>query len=152
MYNSQTFKSVVSVRLCDCHNIDEYILNELQKLEGSCMDAGFVKRESIKLISRSIGVTNAINSSGDIYFDVVFSADIFNPQPGETVEVIVEKVNKLGVLAHGVNKLPICVIIARQHHNDTFKECNEKEKIQCEIVGSRFNMYDKEIQVIGKFI
>lgn len=152
MFHSQTFKSVRSVNLRECHDIDKYITKELQKIEGSCIDAGFVKKGSVKLITRSIGTTHSINSNGDIYYDVVFSADIFNPRCGEVVPCVVEKVNKLGILAHGDKELPICVIIARQHHNESFRDCTEKEKIECEVIGSRFNMYDREIQVIGKII
>tara|TARA_B110000881_G_scaffold159702_1_gene142675 strand:+ start:614 stop:1069 length:456 start_codon:yes stop_codon:yes gene_type:complete len=151
MYQSQNFRSIISVNLKDCNDIDESILNQLRLLEGSCISAGFVKHESIKLISRSIGSTNAMNASGDIYFNVIFSGDVYNPVVGQKVKCKVDKINKLGILAYG-EKLPVCVLIARQHHENMFRKCTENEMIECEVVGKRFKLKDTEIQVIGKFI
>ena len=151
MYTHQTFKTVVAVNLRECSKIDDLILRDVKKIEGSCINVGFVKKGSVQVISRSIGTTHAINTSGDIYFDVVFSAEIFNPLVGQTLNCVVDKVNKLGVMAYGIDDIPVCVIIARQHHENTFRECSEREEIECEVVGSRFNINDREIQVIGKF-
>jgi len=152
MFTNQIFQSVVAVNLRNCAEIDENILREIRQIEGYCISCGYVKPGSVSLISRSIGTTNTVNNSGNIYYNVVFSADIFKPFVGQKLNCIVDKINKLGVMAYGDNNLPICVIIARQHHEDSFKECQEKEHIQCEVVGSRFNVNDKEIQIIGKFM
>lgn len=152
MFTNQIFQSVIAVNLRNCAEIDENILRQIQQIEGYCISSGYVKPGSVSLISRSIGTTNTVNNSGDIYYNVVFSADIFKPFVGQKLNCIVDKINKLGVMAYGDNDLPICVVIARQHHEDSFKECKEKEHIQCEVVGSRFNVNDKEIQIIGKFL
>lgn len=152
MFTTQTFKSVIAVNLKDCTSIDEEIMRSVKRIEGTCITIGYVKPDSVKLISRSIGSTHAMNSSGDIYFDVVCSAEIFNPRVGDNLSCVVEKVNKLGVMATGTNDIPVCVIIARQHHADSFRECNPDDIIKCEVVGSRFKIKDREIQVIGKFV
>ena len=152
MFTTQTFQSVIAVNLKDCTSIEEAIQRSIKRIEGSCISIGYVKPGSVELISRSIGSTHAINSSGDIYFDVVCSAEIFNPRVGDNISCVVEKVNKLGVMAKGEDDLPVCVIIARQHHADSFQECNPDDVIKCEVIGSRFKVKDREIQVIGKFV
>ena len=150
MFHSQVFKTSIAVSLKNCTSIDETIKREVQRIEGTCISTGYVKPESVKILSRSIGTTHAINTSGNIYYDVVCSADVFNPRAGDSLSCIVERVNKLGVMAHGTDDLPVCVIIARQHHNDTFRECTPSDVIDCEIIGSRFKIKDREIQVIAK--
>ena len=152
MFTNQIFQTVISVNLRDCVKIDENILREIQQIEGYCISCGYVKPGSVSIVSRSIGKTNTVNNSGDIYYNVVFSADIFKPFVVQKLNCVVEKINKLGLMAYGEQNLPICVIIARQHHEKSFKECKEKEHIQCEVVGSRYNINDKEIQIIGKFL
>jgi DNA-directed RNA polymerase subunit E'/Rpb7 len=150
MFHSQVFKTSVAVGLKNCKSIDDAIKKELQRIEGTCISSGYVKPGSVKILSRSIGTTHAINTSGNIYYDVVCSADIFNPHVGDVISCSVEKVNKLGVMAHGADDLPVCVIIARQHHEDTFRECKPSDVIDCEVIGSRFKIKDREIQVIAK--
>ena len=152
MYNRHTFHSTVAVNLKDCSKIEDSLYTEIKRVEGACVSVGFVKPDSVKLLSRSIGKTQALNSGGDIYYDVVFEADVFNPIVGDTLKCVVNKVNKLGVMAYGVDNIPACVLIARQHHSGTFQTCQENDEIECEIIGSRFNIKDTEIQVLGKFI
>ena len=64
MFHSQVFKTSIAVSLKNCTSIDETIKREVQRIEGTCISTGYVKPESVKILSRSIGTTHAINTSG----------------------------------------------------------------------------------------
>ena len=93
------------------------------------------------------------NNTSEVYYDVVLSAALCNPQIDDVVECRVEKMNKMGILATGTNNIPIRVIIARQHHEEgTFPEnINIGDIIHPVVIGNRFKNKDKIISVLAKF-
>lgn len=155
LFHSMILFTTVSVELRDCHSIDDYILHKLKKYEGKCLTNGYVKRDSIEIISRSLGKTNMYNNLSSIYYHVQFKASILNPQKEEIIPCIVKKQNKMGILAVGQNNIPLRIIIARQHHSDEiwakYHDVNIGDKIKVKVIGSRFSINDRIISVIAKF-
>jgi len=155
LFHDTMINTTISVELRECHSIDDFILQKLKKYEGKCISSGFVKRDSIEIISRTLGKTNIYNNSSSIYYHVQFKASILNPLKDEEITCIVKKQNKMGILAVGENNNPLRIIIARQHHLEEVWEKNynvkKGDKINVVIVGTRFSINDNVISVIAKF-
>ena len=155
LFHTMVLFTTVSVELRDCHSIDDYILHKLKQFDGKCLTNGFIKRDSIDIISRTVGKTNMYNNSSSIYYQVQFKASVLNPQKEELIQCIVKKQNKMGILAVGKNNTPLRIIIARQHHSDELwaNKYNVKtnDEITVKVIGTRFSINDKIISVIAKF-
>lgn len=131
-------------------NINNYIDNYLkEKTEGKCIDEGYVKIDSIKFLKKSVGILLGSKFTGDITYDVAYSATICNPVNGNIIETSVKSINKFGILC---TNGPLKIIIARQlHQNDNdFNDIKENDVIKVEVIGKRFSLNDKEIQIVAK--
>ena len=81
-------------------NIQEHIKNKLvTNLEGKCSKEGYIKKNSVRVLSYSAGVVQANN----IIFDVSFECLICNPCEGQKIKVVVDNITKAGIKANYYN-------------------------------------------------
>ena len=133
-------------------NIEKYILNNLKfNLEGKCIKEGFVLPDSIKIVRRSVGKTYGCDFSGNIVYDIVYSAKICNPAENDIISCVIKNINKLGVLAENG---PLSIIIAKQYHQDKsiFKNIEIGDYINIKVLGKKFELNDFKISVIGQIV
>ena len=129
-------------------NIQASILAQLRaKYEGICVAEGYIQRRSITIVEHSLGRTNLIK--GGLDYTVKFQADVCMPHPGQVFRMPVSLKSKIGVHAE---MTPIKALLPRDLHIGVtdFENVGEKEEIEFEVVGSRFQQGDESIVVLGK--
>jgi DNA-directed RNA polymerase subunit E'/Rpb7 len=134
-------------------NLKEKISKNLSvKLEGKCNGDGFVKSGSVKVTTYS----NGLLTSGDVKYKIVYEAYVCNPVEGHKLECIVNNVTKAGIRASVIDgeDTPLIIFIARDHHyNDSnFLSVKEGDNITVRVVGSRFELNDTYIAIIGELV
>jgi hypothetical protein len=119
------------------------------KYEGICLSEGYVQPKSITVIEHSLGRVNYIK--GGLEYTVKFQADLCMPHPGQVFRMPVVLKSKLGLHAEST---PIKALLPRDLHIglSDFEEVNEKEEIEYEVVGARFQQGDESIVVLGKLL
>jgi len=129
-------------------NLENLIKN---KVEGICIDEGFVKPNSVKLISYSSGELFANN----VAFDIVYECLVANTVESMTFDCIVKSITKVGIRAE-INESvsPFVIFIARDHHfdNELFSKINENDIINVRVLGQRYELNNKFISVIAELI
>lgn len=130
-------------------NLDIYINDYIKKnVEGLCLHEGYVKPETVSVLKKSVGILLGSSFTGDITYDVAYTAQVCNPVIGNVINCKVKFVNKMGVLA---SNGPITVIIGRQFHlNNELDKINRDDNIKVEVVARTFSLNDKEIKVVAK--
>jgi len=129
-------------------NIQASLLAQLRmKYEGVCVAEGFIQRRSITIVEHSLGRTNLIK--GGLDYTVNFQADVCMPHPGQVFRMPVSLKSKIGVHAE---MTPIKALLPRDLHIgiSDFDTIGEKEEIEFEVVGARFQQGDETIVVLGK--
>ena len=119
-------------------NIDEHIIKYLKKkIENLCIDEGFVKEDSVKFLKKSIGMLLGSRFTGDITYEIGYTANICNPVIGNVIDCKVKFINKLGVLG---NNGPITIIVGKQFHtnDDTLSKIKENDIIKVEVIAKKF--------------
>jgi DNA-directed RNA polymerase subunit E'/Rpb7 len=121
--------------------------------EGKCIAQGFIRPNSVKLMTYSSGNVN----SDSIEFQVVFECMICYPMEGMLIECQSKTITKAGIHAEVLDTdgtVPIIVFIARDHHykEKEFSNIKENAKITIRVIGVRFELNDPYISVIGKLI
>jgi len=123
------------------------------KIEGKCIEQGFIRPNSVSVKSYSSGLINSEN----VEFQVVFECNICHPVEGMLIECEVKTVTKAGI--HAVVKtdddvIPVTVFVARDHnYNDSyFGTIKENMKIITRVIGIRYELNDPFICVIGKLV
>ena len=134
-------------------NIQEHIkIKLISNLEGRCSKEGYIKKNSVRVLSYSAGVVQA----NYIMFDVSFECLICNPVEGQKIKCIIDNITKAGIKAnyYKLEERPIVVFITRDHwYNDQtniFKTAKENDEILVKVVGSRFQLNDNSISILAE--
>ena len=129
-------------------NIDDYIKEYFQKkVEGYCINEGYVKPDSINIIQKSIGMILGSRFTGDVTYNIAYTANVCNPVIGNVIDCKVKFINKLGILG---NNGPITIIVGKQFHiNDNeINKINKDDIVKVEVIAKKFSLNDNEINTI----
>jgi DNA-directed RNA polymerase subunit E'/Rpb7 len=151
MKNIITRKIVLPFHLLG-NNVKENIKNMLKnELEGICSKEGYIKKNSINIITYSAGVVESEN----VVFDVIFDCLICKPVEGMTFNCIVKNITKAGIRAfYNNDESPVIIFIARDHHlkNDEFNKIKEDDILTIRTIGVRYQLNDENIHVLAELI
>ena len=121
-------------------------------IEGVCIVEGFVKNDSVKIISYSSGVI----TSEKVKFDVIVECEVCSPVEGMLINCIARNITKAGIRADSAdeNPSPIICFVARDHHSSmsNFNLINEGDVFLVRVLGQRFELNDKQISIIGELV
>lgn len=135
-------------------NIKRNLENTISKsTEGRCIAEGFIKPNSVKVLTYSSG-----DIAGDrITFETVFECMICYPVEGMIIECTIKTITKAGIHAEVTDAdgiVPLTIFVARDHqYNDrVFGSAKENSKISVRVIGIRFELNDPFICVIAKIL
>lgn len=131
-------------------NIDASLLAQIRmKYEGVCTAEGYINRGSTTIVEHSLGRTDLIK--GGANYSVVFQADVCYPHAGQKFRAPVTLKSKIGLHAE---LTPLKILMPRDLHigDPQFDSIEEKEEVEFEIVGAKFQQGDETIAVLAKFI
>ena len=159
IFNESVYvKSILSQKiLLSINEIGENIRNVIQQKiiyrnEGKCIKQGFIRPNSVKIITFSSGIIN----SSFIEFQTVFECLLCYPVEGMNLECNVKTITKAGIHAEVITEevVPITVFVARDHHNtnNRFSAIKENSKIKVKVIGVRFELNDSFICVIASLL
>lgn len=131
---------------------ENILKNIAKKFEGRCNSDGFIKTDSIKIINYSSGLL----VDGNVKFKIIYEALVCNPVQGHKIECKVHNVTKAGIRAEvkDGDDTPLIIFIARDHHynNPYFLSVKEGDSISVRVIGSRFELNDTYIAIIGELV
>jgi hypothetical protein len=119
-------------------------------IEGRCITEGFIKPESTRIIDFKCGKIIAKN----VQFNIVIECLVCNPQPQSIITCVAKNITQAGIRAvYDDEYSPIVVYITRDFGIDSdktyYNSIKEGDKINIRVIGKRFEMNDKHIQIIG---
>jgi len=125
----------------------------VQRTEGKCIPEGFVRPDSVNVITYSSGVIKM----NMIEFQVVFQCLICNPAEGHELECVTKSITKAGIHAEVFTDskfIPMKIFVARDHNyaNNQFGSVKENETIKVRIIGKRFELNDPYIVAIASLV
>lgn len=133
-------------------NINEILEQKIKDLiEGKCINEGFVRPNSVRIVSNSAGLIQ----SDHIDFVVLFECMVTYPVEGQKIDCKSKTITKAGIHAEVMDKdiIPIHIFVAKEHNNDFyFNSIKEDVNIRVRVIGVRFELNDPYICVIGKLI
>jgi DNA-directed RNA polymerase subunit E'/Rpb7 len=133
------------------NNMENYFKKHaIRYIEGKCRKEGYIRPNSIKVVSYSTGLLNADN----VIYDVVYSADVCFPCEDMIIKCKIVNITKIGIRAI-ISEIhnPIVLFISREHNaNKNFEDYDEGNVINIKVIGHRFELNDEYISVIGEII
>jgi len=135
-------------------NLNITILKKIKDMvEGKCNKEGYIKTDSVRIVSISSGVLE----KEFVVYSVSFECLVCNPVENMRIRCKVVNITKAGIRAiYGDNeyKSPLINYIARDHNynNKTFNECKVDDVIETRVIGIRYELNDNKIHVISEII
>ena len=122
-------------------NLNEILKEKLEEdLYNKCCKEGYIKTDSIRIVSYSSGIIQENN----VNFDVLFECLICHPIEGQIIKCKVENITRAGIRAiyFKETKSPITIFIARDHHYDNkyFSTIKEEDVILIKVIGIRYEL------------
>ena len=158
LYRNVLLEEYIYLKPSDLNNkIDDIILQKLKrKVEGKCIKVGYVVPNSIKILTRSLGIVNNTNFDGITMYKVKYSVDICNPAIGQIVHCSVFNIDKSQVICYVDNPetSPLEVFLFKHHHtgNTEFAGLKIGDMVSVRIGGSKWEYRDKQIITIAQFV
>lgn len=155
IYVSSILTNTVSITPRELNqNINQVILNKLRiKVEGKCLEEGYIKPGSVEIVSRTAGTLNPAHFNGNIRFKIRYKADVCHPIQNQVISCIVNTIGKPGIQAYieDKNKSPLYIMLAKAHHlnNKYFGTLKEGDHIKVKIINSEFNFCEDKIRVLA---
>ena len=90
LFVNTIIKHTINLEPHDMNNkIQDTILQKIRtELEGICIKSGYVKKNSIQIIGRSLGVIAASHFNGSVIYNLTLSANVCNPLEGNIFPLV----------------------------------------------------------------
>jgi len=139
------------------NNIEHTIFQKLiDKVSNKCIEKGYIKSNSIKILYIDDGVINLADLKGSIYFKVKYEAEICNPYENQILTCNVLEINKTAIQAYIENKdnSPLNIFLTKQHNlnNDDYVNLKMDDEIEVQVLYKNYDFNDKQILVFSKLI
>ena len=129
-----------------------------KEMEGLCCEDGYVMKDSVKIIERSMGKIINVNNQSKIMYNIKYECSVLNPTKGVTIECYVNSVTKMGAVAFikldkqiDFKESPLLIIIPKTYSPEADSlELNKKCKV--EIVATRLKYKSAQIHVVAKLV
>ena len=122
-------------------------------IEGRCISEGFIKPDTVRIVDFKCGKIVAKN----VQFNLVIECEVCNPSENSIITCIAKNITQAGIRAISSDEhLPVVVYISRDYsmltHNTYYNTIKEGDKIRVKVIGKRFEMNDKFIQIVGDLV
>jgi DNA-directed RNA polymerase subunit E'/Rpb7 len=152
VYSKKVIQKKITVPISKINgNIKNIIENMISlDVEGKCIADGFIKPNSVKLLSYSCGLILSSNVS----FEVNFECMVCSPSEGIKIYAKIKNITKAGIKAEiDDNPSPLVIFISKStndNYNMLFNDLKVNDSIKVKIIGKRYELNDKYISVIGQ--
>jgi hypothetical protein len=158
LYHATTIHHKVCLPFADIAHfkvLDEQLTQHVStQMTGKCIAHGFVKPQSCKLRSQSVGTFLA----GNISFNLEIDCMLCSPKEGDVIKCVAKTVTQAGIRAHAcIEPSPVVIYISREMHDSsaesrTMDSVKPGDGLVIKVVGKRFELNDKHVSIIGEWI
>jgi len=142
-------------------DIDNVIKDNLkEQLEGLCYEDGYIVKDSVKIINKSMGKIVVNDNVSSVSYSIKYKAKIISPSDGDIIETYVSNVNKMGVVAYiklsdgdSSEDSPLIIMIPREYFEKSIynvDDINVGQKLNVIVVGSRIKYRSEKVQIIAR--
>ncbi len=130
--------------------IDKVLLDKVRhELESKCSKHGFVLKDSIEILARSLGRVENGRFTGAFVYNVQAKGRVLTPVDGYVVEGTVLKKNKMGMYVFHRDAFRIMIPRDLHLNRQDYEDVQVGDTVKVELKKSRFQMKDPFIVSVG---
>lgn len=158
LYTHKILNTKIVVSNNEIDNNIEYTIHQklIDKVSNKCIEEGYIKDGSIKILYIDDGIINLADLKGSIYFNVKYKAEICNPFENQILICNVLEINKTAIQGYIENRdnSPLNIFLTKQHNlnNDEYVNLKMNDEIKIQVLYKNYDFNDKQILVFSKLI
>ena len=129
-----------------------------KKYEGVCNKDGYVQKDSLQIINRSIGEVKTINNTSYIVYNITYKGNIYSPVTQTRFNIIVNSITKMGIVGYlkdkeddTIENSQFIVIVPKEYFNEgSIEDISVNDPLKVEVIDSRIKYMSKNIQIVAK--
>lgn len=129
-----------------------FIYNKInQEIGGKCIEDGYIKPNTIKIINLSCGLINNFN----IKYSVVYECLVCYPTEGMIINCKATSITTGGIKAvieEYEHESPMIVFIAREISQGQINHITEGDVFTAKIIGVHFELNDTYVSILAKIV
>jgi len=137
----------------DIHQILETMIS--RKKEGLCDNHGFILRDTVRLVSYSIGKIVTVDRKSVIEYNITYTFQSLFPAPKDRYQCVINSITKMGIVGYlqgyTPEDSPLILMVPPMFSNGD-ETLNKKDVIEVEVMNSRIKYRTKQIQVVVKMV
>jgi len=160
-YSTQILTTTINIEPRNIKgDINKLVLFNLKnRYEGVCNKDGYIEKDSIEIINRSIGMIKIIDNVSYVTYHLTYKAIVISPSIGDRISCVISSNNKMGLIGFIKNKetdsiedSPFIIIIPREYFSDEsdIDDININDKVNVEVDNFRTKYLSNQIQVVAK--
>jgi DNA-directed RNA polymerase subunit E'/Rpb7 len=129
-------------------NLKQYILEKIKKeVEEKCIEDGYVKKNSVKIVSLSCGLFNA----DKVKYTITYECLICLPAEGMQIRCVTKSISNGGIRAviAGEDVSPIVAFIARETTDIDLSKYKEGDEFDAVVFGVQYELNDTFVSVLA---
>ena len=106
-------------KMLNTYDLDKVIIDILKKkVEGKCISDGFIKLDSVEIVSRSLGHMENHVFNGSVSYFIKYKAEICAPVMGQIIECYVETNDETNSVCYvgDADTSPVEIYLFREHY------------------------------------
>jgi len=141
-------------------DINELLFRYLKKkYEGVCNKDGYVKKDSLEIVNRSVGEIKTINGISYVVYKITYKATILSPVKGIQLNITINSITKMGIIGYLKDKdedtiedSPFIIIVPKEYFEDSSidDDYTVNDTLDTVIEAARIKYLSKNIQVVAK--
>jgi hypothetical protein len=138
-------------------NTSEIVLGVLkQKVEGRCISDGFIKPDSVAILSRSLGCMENHDFSSNVTYFIKYKADVCSPKAGQVIECIIDTHNDTNSVCYVGDEQtsPVEIYLFRDHYvgNAEFAGLKQGNKIMVKVLETDVSFGAEKVLVSALYL
>jgi DNA-directed RNA polymerase subunit E'/Rpb7 len=133
-------------------DLDKLLLSKIKnKLGNKCIHYGYIDKDSIQILERSIGNVNSAHFNGEIYYNVKIQIKLCSPSVNQVIKCRVIGKNQAGIFCVAP---PLQIMLSPENHDDTsrFDSIKKNDNIKIKVAGYKILLNHDHIKVLGQLV
>lgn len=129
-------------------NLHDYVLNKIKhQVEDKCIEDGYVKKDSVKLLTLSCG----LYSADKIKYTASYECLICLPVEGMPIRCVAKSISNGGIRAVIANEeiSPLVVFVSRETTEEDLSKYKEGDEFDAIVYGIQYELNDTFISVLA---
>lgn len=159
-YDTRTLSDIVIITPETLNNgktIDELVKERLKgKVEGRCISDGYVRPESVDIVSRSLGCLENQDFAANMTFSVLYNCQVCNPKQGQILDCVVDIADDTNVVCYVGDEetSPVEIYLFKENHvgDSIFSSLKSGDKIRVAIIETVVEFGKPKVLATAQFL